>query len=206
MDFVYRLLPFLRWEDYIENRLTAFWVIALIIIFLVAFFYLIIHSKKIKGSINIEELPNNEKLKNLWNAYKDTFREFDSVKKTTEFAETYFHEQNVLFASFNLRTINNIPNILVGLGILGTFAGLTYGISDSSFETTEEIKSSIDNLLTGMGTAFVTSIWGMGLSLLYGFILKLWQSNISNKIRILCFNLDDEFKYYKSRNWTNYNR
>ena len=194
IGFIYRLAPFLRMEDHTENRLTSYWVIGLIIIFVAALVYLVIHSERIKKSINIEELPKSEKLKNLWSAYKDTFREFGPVKKTTEFAETYFHEQNILFASFDLRTINNIPNILVGLGILGTFAGLTYGISDFSFETTEEIKSSIDNLLTGMGTAFVTSIWGMFLSLLYGFIFKLWQSKTSDRIKTLCFKLDEEYK------------
>lgn len=194
MDFVYRLIPFLRWKDFTKNMLTSIWVVVLIAIFIYAITYLLRHNSKIKKSINISNLPNSKKLESIWSAYKDSFREYGPVKKTTEFAETYFHEQNVLFASFDLRSINNIPNILVGLGILGTFAGLTYGISDSSFETTEEIKSSIDNLLTGMGTAFITSIWGMGLSLLYGYILKRWQSGISIKIQNLCLDLDEKYK------------
>lgn len=194
MDFIYRLIPFLRWEDFTENRLAAIWVIALFLIFLGAIGYLIFHRRKIDKSLEILELPNSKKLKKIWSAYKNTFREYGSTSKTTEFAETYFHEQNILFASFDLRSMNNVSNILVGLGILGTFAGLTYGISDSSFETTEEIKSSIDNLLTGMGTAFVTSIWGMGLSLLYGFIFKLWQSKVSKKTQYLCLELDEKNK------------
>ena len=194
MEFVYKLLPFLSAKELAENILTSIWIIVLIIIFIAAVIYLLIHSARIKKSIDIQELPNNEKLKNLWKAYTDTFRRYGDVDKTTVFAETYLHEQNILFASFDLRTINNIPNILVGLGILGTFAGLTYGISDSSFETTEEIKFSIDNLLTGMGTAFVTSIWGMFLSLLYGYVFKRWQSGISIKIQNLCLYLDERYK------------
>lgn len=194
MEFVYKLLPFLSAKELAENILTSIWIIVLIIIFIAAVIYLLIHSARIKKSIDIQELPNNEKLKNLWKAYTDTFRRYGDVDKTTVFADTYLHEQNILFASFDLRTINNIPNILVGLGILGTFAGLTYGISDSSFETTEEIKFSIDNLLTGMGTAFVTSIWGMFLSLLYGYVFKRWQSGISIKIQNLCLDLDERYK------------
>ena len=194
MEFVYKLLPFLSAKELAENILTSIWIIVLIIIFIAAVIYLLIHSARIKKSIDIAELPNNEKLKNLWKAYTDTFRMYGDVDKTTVFADTYLHEQNILFASFDLRTINNIPNILVGLGILGTFAGLTYGISDSSFETTEEIKFSIDNLLTGMGTAFVTSIWGMFLSLLYGYVFKRWQSGISIKIQNLCLYLDERYK------------
>jgi DNA repair exonuclease SbcCD ATPase subunit len=71
---------------------------------------------------------------------------------------------------------------------------LTYGIADSNFETTEAIKNSIDNLLSGMGTAFVSSIWGMGLSLVFTNIFKLWQSNITRQIQDLCLDLDKENK------------
>lgn len=194
MDFFRRLLPFFRVEDFAQNQLTAFWILAIILIFFYAGGYLWFHGIKIKKSLEISELSTNPKLKKIWSAYQDTFSDYGSFTKTSEFAESYFHEQNVLYASLDYRSINNVSNILVGLGILGTFAGLTYGISDSSFETTEEIKSSIDNLLTGMGTAFITSIWGMGLSLVYGFTLKLWQSKVSKQIQGLCIDLDKEYK------------
>jgi hypothetical protein len=45
-----------------------------------------------------------------------------------------------------------------------------------------------------MGTAFVTSIWGMGLSLLFTFIYKQGQTIVSRKIQELCFKLDSEYK------------
>lgn len=189
MNFFDRLLPFKK-SAFNENMLTAFWIIVLIVIFITAIGYLIKHSNSINKSLRISDLAKSKKLQNIWRAYQDTFRLYGANKKTNEYADTFFHEQNVLYACFDFRTMSNVSNILVGLGILGTFAGLTYGIADSSFETTDEIKSSIDNLLTGMGTAFITSIWGMGLSLLYGFIFKLWQSNISKKVQHICLELD----------------
>ena len=194
MRFIDRLFPFLNQEVFSQNALTAYWVILLIVIFFVAILVLIINLFKIKKSIKIDNLPNGKTLVNIWEAYQSSFSEFGEVKKTTEYSENFFNEQNILYTSLNLRLLNNVSNTLIGLGILGTFVGLTYGISDSNFETTEAIKNSINNLLSGMGTAFVSSIWGMGLSLLFTNIFKIWQSYLTRIIQNICLELDSQNK------------
>ncbi|MCW0482983.1 MotA/TolQ/ExbB proton channel family protein [Gaoshiqia sediminis] len=194
MKFIDRLFPFLSQEIFKENVLTAYWVIALIAIFLIALFYLVFKLLAIRKSIEKNNLQNHSKIGKIWHAYQTSFCKYGEERKTKEFSEEYFNEQNILLATLNLRLINNVSNILIGLGILGTFVGLTYGIADSNFETTEAIKCSINNLLAGMGTAFVTSIWGMGLSLFFTVIFKLWQSNITRRIQDLCLELDHENK------------
>lgn len=194
MKFLDRLFPFLDKEIFVENMLTAYWVIALVAIFLIAFFYLVWKLFLIKRSLKSNRIKTHKKMRRIWTAYQSSFYKYGESIKTTEFAENYFNEQNILLASLNLRLINNISNILIGLGILGTFVGLTYGIADSNFETTEAIKESINNLLSGMGTAFVSSIWGMFLSLVFTIIFKLWQSNMTKQIQDLCLDLDMENK------------
>lgn len=194
MNFIDRLIPFVDKDVFNENMLTGYWVVALIAIFLIAFAYLLSSFFRIKKGIIQTNLPNNKRYKKLWYAYQGTFSDFKGVRKTSEFSEVYFNEQNILFASLNLRAINNVSNTLIGFGILGTFVGLTYGIADSNFETTEAIKSSINNLLSGMGTAFVSSIWGMGLSLIFTNIFKIWQSQITRNVQKLCLKLDEDFK------------
>lgn len=194
MKFIDRLIPFLNNEVFEENMLTAYWVIALIVIFIVALIYLLIHFFKIKKNINLSQLSKSKKLQKIWDAYQGTFCEYGNDRKTIEFSETYFNEQNILYLCLNLRIVNNVSNSLIGFGILGTFVGLTYGIADSNFETTEAIKGSINNLLAGMGTAFVSSIWGMGLSLIFANIFKIWQSKITKNIQKLCLQLDEEYK------------
>jgi DNA repair exonuclease SbcCD ATPase subunit len=194
MKFTDRLFPFLNKEIFNENILTAYWVIALIAIFLIALIYLIIKLIAIRESFKKTNLKTHKKIGRIWTAYQSSFSIYGDVSRTTEFSEEYFNEQNILLATLNLRAINSVPNTLIGLGILGTFVGLTYGIADSNFETTEAIKNSIDNLLSGMGTAFVSSIWGMGLSLVFTNIFKLWQSNITRQIQDLCLDLDKENK------------
>lgn len=194
MKFIDRLFPFLNKEIFNENILTAYWVIALIAIFLIALIYLVIKLISIRKSFKKPNLKTHKKIGRIWTAYQSSFSNYGDASKTTEFSEDYFNEQNILLATLNLRAINNVSNTLIGLGILGTFVGLTYGIADSNFETTEAIKNSINNLLSGMGTAFVSSIWGMGLSLIFTNIFKLWQSNITRRIQDLCLDLDKENK------------
>ena len=199
MNFIDRLFPFLNKEIFNENILTAYWVIALMAIFLIALVYLIVKLIAIRKSFKKSNLQTHNKIGRIWKAYQTSFDNYGNERKTTEFSEDYFNEQNILLATLNLRAINNVSNTLIGLGILGTFVGLTYGIADSNFETTDAIKNSIDNLLSGMGTAFVSSIWGMGLSLIFTNIFKLWQSNITRRIQDLCLELDTENKIEKEQ-------
>jgi hypothetical protein len=199
MKFIDRLFPFFNKEIFNENILTACWVIVTIVIFLTALIYLVFKLYAIKESIKKINLQTHEKIGKIWKAYQKSFDNYGEERKTTEFSENYFNEQNILQATLNLRVINNVSNTLIGLGILGTFVGLTHGIADSNFETTDAIKNSIDNLLSGMGTAFVSSIWGMGLSLIFTNIFKLWQSNITRRIQDLCLELDTENKIEKEQ-------
>jgi predicted nucleic acid-binding Zn-ribbon protein len=207
MNFINRLIPFLDKEVFNENMLTGYWVIVLIVIFLLALIHLLSCFFRIKKGIELTNLPINKRYKKLWKAYQGTFTDFEGERKTSEFSEVYFNEHNILFVSLNLRAINNVSNTLIGFGILGTFVGLTYGIADSNFETTEAIKNSINNLLSGMGTAFVSSIWGMGLSLVFTNIFKIWQSQITKNVQNLCLELDEtnkinqqEFELFQQKN------
>ncbi|GAL03971.1 putative membrane protein [Photobacterium aphoticum] len=65
----------------------------------------------------------------------------------------------------------NTPNLLTSLGILGTFVGIVSGLMD--FDP-KNIDGSIESLLGGLKTAFLTSLMGMATSILYkgvdGFI------------------------------------
>lgn len=59
-------------------------------------------------------------------------------------------------------------NILTSLGILGTFAGIVVGLME--FNPTD-IDGSIESLLAGLKTAFLTSLVGMAASIIYKAIL-----------------------------------
>ena len=59
------------------------------------------------------------------------------------------------------------PSAAISLGIFGTFLGIFLGLIN--FDTSD-INNSIPNLLEGLKTAFITSIFGMASSL----FLKYW--------------------------------
>jgi len=65
-----------------------------------------------------------------------------------------------------------IPGFMTGLGLLGTFVGLTMGISGLDLEHTDLLLAGINGLVDGMNTAFYTSILGVTLSLFFSLLHK----------------------------------
>jgi predicted HAD superfamily phosphohydrolase len=65
---------------------------------------------------------------------------------------------------------NSIPSIFTTLGVLGTFVGIFFGLQ--KFDV-NNITESIPTLLEGMKTAFLTSIIGIILSLIFRTIGQL---------------------------------
>ena len=82
---------------------------------------------------------------------------------------------------------------LVGLGLFGTFLGLTLGISGFDSSNSDNIQQSIQHLLDGMGTAFVTSLVGMLLSLIYTFFEKKNLKGLQRNLLTLTESLDDAY-------------
>jgi len=65
---------------------------------------------------------------------------------------------------------NYTATLLTSLGILGTFAGVVTGLLDFD-SSVEQIDSSIGLLLQGLKTAFISSLVGMALSILYKVLI-----------------------------------
>jgi len=194
MNFFHRLIPFLRIEDFLNNMLTAVWVIVILLIFISSTIYLLIKFSKIRKKIKLQDFKNTHQLNKIWGAYKASFITYSGKERTSEHSDDYFNEHNIMYACLNFRVVNNISNILIGLGILGTFVGLTYGISGLDLSSKDTMIIGIRSLMSGMTTAFVTSIWGMGLSLLFTVIYKQGQTIVSRRIQELCFSLDTKYK------------
>ena len=68
-----------------------------------------------------------------------------------------------------------ISGAMTGLGILGTFIGLTFGLNEFNLGSdinTEEMMVSISGLMSGIKTAFMTSIYGVVYSLIVNQFYK----------------------------------
>ena len=93
---------------------------------------------------------------NPWKRYVSTFIATpDGHPKTDRLASDFFRAQEIIDHHINLRLYLALPNILVGIGVLGTFVGLVSGIGGFETESVDGVRESIAELLAGMSTAFL---------------------------------------------------
>ena len=153
----------------------------------------------IKQELKIK-FDRNKESTDAWREFEDSLiirdhNENQMVYKTDE-ASLFFSEERLLDQHLNLRFWNSVPALLVGLGILGTFVGLVWGLipfSGINFEQTSQIQVAIKKLLSGVSTAFVTSVWGMLTSLAFNGLEKWRISRVSQAIANLQRELDRLF-------------
>lgn len=80
--------------------------------------------------------------------------------------------QDLIDDTVSRNVLNLVSGTMTGLGILGTFIGLSLGLQQFNTGTSEEITASIGPLIQGIKVAFHTSIYGMVFSLFFSFIYK----------------------------------
>ena len=144
---------------------------------------------------NIAESIKTSKLSDLWEEYEKTLvYDVDGQKKTNNLSSEVFSIHKITRNSnLNLRIVDAASGTLVGLGLLGTFLGLTLGIRDFDTANVQNIQSSIQSLLDGMSTAFLTSLLGMGLSIIYTLVEKRCRNLLLSSQTDLSDRLDREF-------------
>jgi len=77
-------------------------------------------------------------------------------------AEYFFNSTN-LVSRAGSKLYSAVPSILLGIGLIGTFFGLYYGLMRVDFKD----AASMQVLLQAAGAKFVASIWGLVLSLVF---------------------------------------
>lgn len=152
--------------------------------------------KALKSDDPLAELGNtklsklkDEYLKNL------TIKTDDGLKTNVPSSEIFSEQTTSKKMHWNMRMLDAASGTLVGLGLLGTFLGLTLGITGFDNSSSEKINESIKLLLSGMGTAFLTSLIGMFLSLVYTVVIeKPWKNKLAKSLYFFTEDLDK--KYY----------
>ena len=146
-------------------------------------------------------------LESYGTAFKKTINiETPEGEKTNVPAASVFNEVNVAMAfKINLRMLDAASGILVGLGLLGTFLGLTIGVSGFDSTDSANIQKSIQNLLGGMSTAFLTSLLGMACSLIYSTFDKRWRNKYRKHLFVFTEKLDSLY-YIEDNTLNDYRR
>lgn len=77
-----------------------------------------------------------------------------------------------------------IPGLLTTLGIVGSFYGIVNGLSALDLSTTESMNLSIAVLISGMRTAFNTSIVGAVLALVFQIIRRITIGSAGRTLKL----------------------
>jgi hypothetical protein len=86
------------------------------------------------------------------------------------------------------------PSVFPMLGILGTFIAIALSMPDFSVQDTASLDKEISILLSGIGTAFYASIYGIMLSLIWTYFEKRGMAKVDKQV----FDLE---KVYGARVW-----
>ena len=93
----------------------------------------------------------------------------DKTKSTIDIRKEISHYYS-MFRNDNFASI--APSFFPMLGILGTFTAIALSMPDFNSTNSEALDSEISLLLSGIGTAFYASIYGIFLSILWNYFEK----------------------------------
>lgn len=122
-----------------------------------------------------QEMEKSDLIKEIWRKYqrtlisipgKDGLEKYSTVESESYFSVAAFTE------GMKGGLWSGLAGTFTGIGILGTFIGLTIGLAGVDTSSTGALSSSISGLLGGMSTAFVTSIFGIVSAIVFG----VWHS------------------------------
>jgi len=133
---------------------------------------------------------------NLQKKLQDAIKEnsltiFDKSKSTIDI-EDFIADYYKTFRNDNYASI--APSFFPMLGILGTFTAIAISMPDFSISDTEALDRDISLLLSGIGTAFYASIYGIFLSIIWNFFEKRGLSKVDHDAHQLS-------EVYKSYIW-----
>jgi len=93
----------------------------------------------------------------------------DKTKSTINIPE-YINNYYKTFRNDNFASV--APSFFPMLGILGTFTAIAISMPDFSIKNSQALDSEISLLLSGIGTAFYASIFGIFLSIIWNYFEK----------------------------------
>ncbi|RXK02143.1 hypothetical protein CRV07_14110 [Halarcobacter ebronensis] len=130
-------------------------------------------------------------LKKKINGSKNKFEEFITSKEVTiQNTTKSYASLDDYFSNFtkNLRN-DNFANIATSLfptlGILGTFSAIAISMPNFTVDSKQALENEITLLLSGVGTAFYASIYGIFLSIWWTFFEKRGLTKIENEINLI---------------------
>lgn len=131
----------------------------------------------------------------IWREFDESLVTSDQAPylRNTLDAEHFFSTHTLSRGLTENRLIAAVPGFLTAVGVIGTFLGLTLGLSGLNIAgggSTDELTAGIQTMISGASVAFITSVWGVATSLIFNVFEKLLERNIRGKIHELQNKID----------------
>jgi len=147
----------------------------------------------------------SETLKFCWDEFSDTLhgqKKADSQGimqvnryRATALANSFFTEQIVISTPLKAEFFKHLPGILTGIGIIGTFLGLILGLfSFDVSKDAEQVRTSLRNLLSSVGNAFIVSLTAIGMAMWITWFEKRTINGLYAELDELCGLIDSLFE------------
>ena len=117
-----------------------------------------------------------KRLRGTWLRFLQNAEQLDRRGLPTN-VEDYINDDTVTHGPGNATLAELIPNLLTSLGILGTFMGLSRGLSSLNFADSAQLVEGIPVLLEGMRFAFGTSVAGISCSIVFNMLNRISQGS-----------------------------
>jgi len=202
--------------DFLSTHIKEFFVIGLITLLSASFvLYFVIPSRKIIATLSaaigkleqtkpntspveVQSVFSEEKvLKGIWREFSKTLHLQQQVVDgemrvsavySTVTADAYFNPESVFEGRVNSEFFKHLPGILTGLGIIGTFVGLIFGLhSFASIDLGQPAKTQegLQRLMGAVSGAFIVSATAIVAAMLVTFVEKLFIKKLTALVQEL---------------------
>jgi hypothetical protein len=143
-----------------------------------------------------EAMERYPRFRDAWHLYRSTFTEGAGGKVDSPYPPAqYFNLQMLERHGMRLRFFLGLPNDFVGLGLVFTFLGLVAGLYFASRSMMSadisEARTALTELLHAATFKFLTSIVGIGISLVMSAAQRILMEKILGRLGELQFLIEE---------------
>lgn len=143
----------------------------------------------IKGGCLWEEYRDRKKvfdnpvLEEAFDRYRTRMKGYEKKNRMTNSCDLEEYINEDLLDQVGMTHFNGgIAGTLTGLGILGTFIGLSLGLNSFNGNDIYTISDNVGPLLEGMKVAFHTSVYGIFFSLIFNVVYRALMADAYEKL------------------------
>ena len=153
-------------------------------------------------------ISDNKTVGHIWIEFSKTLTKHRDVNNdidvlTSPICASDIIKYSAVVSDIDIRFWQNFGSVFTGLGILGTFIGLTLGLNnvDLSSSDVSVLKEGIGSLLKGISTAFYTSLLGIFTAISYGLVYAIFKNNLSDRVMELSNRIEGMYPRKTAEQW-----